>query len=595
VDNTQHKAAPYYDYTLRFAKKLSEKFAFKISGQYIKVQDWQGTDERNVLRNNVLSSVKTGNRQSDANYDGVNVFGDEASASMNALAQAVRATIGQTAQGAIGVGGVDAMVGAGATPQQIATVFGSNPATSPFLPFLPFLIPTSGAANNAYSTTFEGQSVSRTGYEERHLVDYGAYNARFSAGLNYKITTDLEASFLGYYGIGTSVYTGADRYSLKNFRIGQYKLELKSKNWFLRGYTTQENSADSYTATTAALFVNNAWKDNATWFQQYSGTYAAARLGLLPGAGGAVLPREQAHATARTVAETGRFLPGTPEFEAAFEKAKNTDINAGGAKFADKSAMYHYEGQYNFSDKVKFADVLVGANFRRYSLNSNGTIFADTTGPIGINEYGGYLQVQKRLLKDVLKLTGSIRYDKQQNFKGRATPRFSALVKVAEDHNIRLSYQTAYRFPSSQDQYINLLTGGANRLIGGLPQFETFFEFDKSPAYTSESVVAYRNSFETVPNPALLKTATFSKIKPESMKSFELGYKALISKKLLIDVYGYYSKYKDFIARVAVARGKSRIAARAPIELASPFTSDNYSFVVTSPTPVKGVGYGVGI
>jgi hypothetical protein len=42
----------------------------------------------------------------------------------------------------------------------------------------------------------------------------------------------------------------------------------------------------------------------------------------LPGAGGAVLPREQAHATARTVAETGRFLPGTPEFEAAFEKAK---------------------------------------------------------------------------------------------------------------------------------------------------------------------------------------------------------------------------------------------------------------------------------
>jgi outer membrane receptor protein involved in Fe transport len=122
--------------------------------------------------------------------------------------------------------------------------------------------------------------------------------------------------------------------------------------------------------------------------------------------------------------------------------------------------MYHYEGQYNFSDKVKFADVLVGANFRRYSLNSNGTIFADTTGPIGINEYGGYLQVQKRLLKDVLKLTGSIRYDKQQNFKGRATPRFSALVKVAEDHNIRLSYQTAYRFPSSQDQYINLFNGG---------------------------------------------------------------------------------------------------------------------------------------
>jgi hypothetical protein len=42
----------------------------------------------------------------------------------------------------------------------------------------------------------------------------------------------------------------------------------------------------------------------------------------------------------------------------------------------------------------------------------------------------------------------------------------------------------------------------------------------------------------------LLKTATFSKIKPESMKSFELGYKALISKKLLIDVYGIIASIK---------------------------------------------------
>jgi len=594
IGSDQHKAAPYYDYSLRFAKKLSEKFAFKIGAQYIKAQDWQGTDERNVLRNNVLSSIKPGNRQSDPNYDGVNVFGDEASASMNALAQAVRATVqGSSPQAAAGVAGVDAMVAGGATPQQIAGAFGANPA---FLQYLPFLIPTSAAPNNQYRGTFGGQSVSRTGYEEQYLVDYGAYNARFSAGLNYKITNDLEASFLGYYGIGTSVYTGADRYALKNFKIGQYKLELRSKNWFLRGYTTQENSGDSYTATTAALFINNAWKDNTTWFQQYSGTYGAARLGLLPGAGGAALPDAQAHATARAVAETGRLLPGSPEFKAAFDQALNKDINANGARFADKSALYHYEGQYNFSEKIRFAEVLVGATFRRYSLNSQGTIFADTTGPIGINEYGGYVQVQKRLLKDVLKLTGSIRYDKNQNFEGRFTPRFSALVKVAQDNNIRLSYQTAYRFPSTQDQYINLLTGGANRLIGGLPQFETFFGFDKNPGYTSESVVAYRNSVGAgTPNPALLKAATFSKIKPETMKSFEIGYKALISKKLLIDVYGYYSRYEDFIARVAVARGQSGDPARAPIDLASPFTSNNYSFVVTSPTPVKGIGYGIGL
>jgi outer membrane cobalamin receptor len=462
IDGSQHKAAPYYDYSIRYAKKFSEKFAFKISAQYIKAQDWQGTDERNLQRNNVISSLKDGNRQSDPNYDGVNVFGDEASAGMDALAQAARAQVqASSPQAAAGVTAVDAMIAGGATPQQISTAFGSNTVTAPFVQYLPFLIPTSAVSNNPYRGTFGGQVVSRTGYEERHLVNYNAYNARFSAGLNYKITSDLEASFLGYFGIGTSVYTGADRFALKDFKIGQYKVELRSKNWFLRGYTTQENSGDSYTATTAALYINQAWKDNTTWFSQYSGVYGAAKLGILPGFAGAVLPEVQAHAAARTIAETGRFLPGTSQFDSAFNKALNTDVSAGGARFADKSAMYHYEGQYNLSDKVHFAEVLAGATFRRYSLNSKGTIFADTAGAIGINEYGGYLQVQKRLLKEVLKLTGSIRYDKNENFKGRFTPRFSALIKVAEDNNIRLSYQTAYRFPSTQDQYINLLLQAA--------------------------------------------------------------------------------------------------------------------------------------
>ena len=86
---------------------------------------------------------------------------------------------------------------------------------------------------------------------------------------------------MGYFGTGTIVYTGADRYALKNLKMGQYKLEVKSTNWFLRAYTTQENSGDSYTATTAAYLYKSAWKSDQTWFQQYSGTYAAARLGLI--------------------------------------------------------------------------------------------------------------------------------------------------------------------------------------------------------------------------------------------------------------------------------------------------------------------------
>jgi outer membrane receptor protein involved in Fe transport len=580
INSNRNNPAPYYDWSMRFARAIGDKWAFKMSGQLLSAQDWEADDRRNLLRTNVFSSIKPGNRQTDPNYDGVNVFGDEASASMNSLAQAVQA---QTREALLRASGnlydlnqVLTFLPPNPTPQEIATFVAAQPV--PFQPFVQNVIPFNlGMRNNYYG----GQFVSRTGYDERDLVDYNAYNFKLNGGLHYKITNDIEASLSGYWGSGTTVYTGADRYVLKNLKMGQYKAEIRASNWFLRGYTTQENSGDSYTATTAALFINNAWKPNSTWFQTYTSAYSQVRL-----AGG---DDAMAHATARGIAEQGRLLPGTPAFQTAFNNAVNTTINEGGAKFDDRSSLYHYEGQYNLSQLVQFADVLVGASFRRYHLNSNGTIFADTSGAINIDEVGGYLQVQKAFLNDVLRLTGSIRYDKQSNFEGRATPRATALIKVAENNNFRLSYQTAYRFPSTQDQYINLLTGGANRLIGGIPEFEQFFKFKENPAYTSESIVEYRRTF----NPGVLQVADFKYIKPERANAYEVGYRGLLNANFLVDGYVYYTTYKDFLGRVAVGRGVSGDPLNAPTDLASPFTTNNISFIQNTDTEVKAIGWGV--
>lgn len=578
LGNSSRKVAPYYDWSVRYAKKISERFAFKLTGQYIKAQDWEANDTRNLLRNNVFSSLKAGDRTTDPNYDGVNIFGDEASASMASIAQA-----GIFGPSNPSLPQVSAALAAqyGRQPTQaeiVAYYAGQNPAG----PFGPLVFLANGLARNYYG----GQFVSRTGYSESDLVDYNAFNAKFSGSVHYKLTNDVEASLLGYWGTGTTVYTGADRYALKNLIMGQYKAEVRGRNWFLRANTTQENSGDSYTATTAALFVNNAWKQNATWFGTYSVAYAGNRQAGAPDA--------QAHAAARTAADQGRFLPGTPEFKTAFNNAINTSIKNGGAKFNDASDLYQFEGQYNLTEKIKVVDVLVGASHRIYSLNSNGTIFVDTTGRINVKETGGYVQLQKGLFNDGLRLTGSLRYDKHQNFKGRFTPRATALIKVAQNNNIRFSFQTAYRFPSNQDQYINLLTGGVNRLIGGLPEIATFYQLDTKPAFTAESIVKYRGSIAAgAPNPTLLQRAQFTIIKPERAKSFELGYRGLLTSKFLLDGYVYYTRYKDFIGRVAVGRGQSGDPARAPQELASPFTTNNMSFVVNTTNDVKAIGWGI--
>ncbi|HVX52803.1 MAG TPA: TonB-dependent receptor, partial [Chitinophagaceae bacterium] len=235
-------------------------------------------------------------------------------------------------------------------------------------------------------------------------------------------------------------------------------------------------------------------------------------------------------------------------FTQLFNQVAQKTIPLGG-HFLDRTSLFMVEGQYNFTDALKLADkgwsLLAGASWKKYLLNSQGTLFIDYNGKIPINEYGMYAEVSKKLFKDVLKLTGSGRYDKNDNFKGRFTPRISAVVKVAEDQNIRVSYQTAYRFPTTQNQYINLQTG-SGVLIGGLPELRKLHHFDTDPVYTLASF----EQFMATHNPSTLVVQQFGEYKPESSSSFEAGYKALFSKKILLDMYGYYGEYKNFLGRI---------------------------------------------
>src|SRR5690606_28039786 len=78
--------------------------------------------------------------------------------------------------------------------------------------------------------------------------------------------------------------------------------------------------------------------------------------------------------------------------------------------------------------------------------------------------------------------TASIRYDKNENFKGQFSPRVSGVYSVAQNHNIRASFQGGFRIPTTQNQYIDLPTPQA-RLIGGLPLFREKYNMINNPVY----------------------------------------------------------------------------------------------------------------
>ena len=538
TDGRQRPASPYHNWNLRWANKVSEKFAFKINAELIQAKDWLGTDNRNYSRTATTGFVIPGDRKTDPNYDGINVYGDETTVDIRAF---------------------------------FGSIAGSLPGAANFI-----------NANGLLSTP---QNVSRTGYSEKELINPNTVNFKLAGSMHYKLSENTEAVVAGYWGTGNTIYTGSDRYSLKDFKMGQYKFEINSKNWSLRAYTTQENAGESYNTTATTRLFNESWKKSVTtdaagnptplptdWYIQYAFSYLSNRMNGMT--------EYDAHQASRALADVGRPAAGTPAFLSAYDAIRKKPISQNGGLLLDKSDLYAYEGNYNFTSVTKdVADILVGVNYKKYVLNSQGTLFADSTGTISTSEYGGYIQAT-RAITNRIKLTASGRYDKNQNFDGRFTPRVTALVKLAENNNLRLSYQTAYRFPSNQSQWINLQVG-STRLVGSNASFATYLNYAANPLYTTTSVTAGSPQV-FVPNVA----------KPESVSSFEGGYKGLLMEnKLLIDMYGYFGKYQDFLGRVNTLQTTTGVAA----DINNPSKRRNISVPVNTTDKVKTYGFGLGV
>ncbi|MCF0072615.1 TonB-dependent receptor [Dyadobacter sp. CY261] len=444
--NRTKATTPFAEATIRYAKAFNNKFAFKVNLSYIQAKDWEATNYTNLnVGGNADPDRKKG---TDLDYDGVNVYGDEIQTNINAVAKTLAAA-GQIPQAAVG------------------------------------LVPN----------TF----VSRTGYREKALVDYNTKSFKANAALHYRLNEKVEAIAQVNYGYGTTVYTGTGRYSLRDFNLTQAKLEFRGDNFTVRAYTTQERSGKSYLSGLAAVSMLGEIKPNNIWFGQYVGAFVNARA--------AGTAEADAHLLARQAADQGMPQPGSATFNQLLDKYRNMPIVDGGGGFADKTNMYHAEGFYNFKNQISFLELIAGANYRLYTLRSNGTLFSDTKegrdGTIPINEWGAFVQAGKNLLSDHLKVTGSIRYDKNENFDGQFTPRISAVTTFGE-HNIRLSYQTGFRIPTTQNQYIDLRTPSGT-LVGGLPEFDARYNLSNGilrQNLSEAAVLAVVNS-----NPSVVEDA----------------------------------------------------------------------------------------
>ncbi|RZJ68538.1 MAG: hypothetical protein EOO50_01730 [Flavobacterium sp.] len=543
----------YYDFGFRAAHAFHPKFAAKVNFTYLRATEWIANDD---------TSVTTGGatRETNQNYDGLNIYGDE------------------------------------------VTTF----------------VPNVG-------------QVSRTGYREQDINDNKIESVKADVSLHYRpFADDLEIIFQEKVGLGTTIYQGANRYSLKNFLMNQVRLEVKNRNFFVRAYMTSESAGDSYDMRFAAWNVNRAAKSDVGWFTDYATAFqlSSAVLGY---------DAQQAGIYARRFADfndtqgllpltpngSPRLIPGTPEFNAALKTVTaNPDLTQG-AKFLDNSKLYHIDANYNFKELITWAEFMVGGSFRQYALDSQGTIFTDYDGVLRYDEYGAYAQVQKVFLDDRLKFTGSARYDKSQNFDGFVSPRVAFVYSAGaqKQHNFRVSYQTGFRNPTTQDQYIGLDLGPF-ALIGSAPDnlsryVETLnvsaagqaagapatVTLSGNDAYNNSYTLASVQAFAASQNPNDLQVADIGLVKPERVQAFEVGYRSVISNNFSVDINGYYNIYNDFLNQSRVITPYYGIVGTDPT---NPQVQQGYQAIgfgdrrvyqiyTNSKTEVTSLGFGIGL
>jgi len=171
-----------------------------------------------------------------------------------------------------------------------------------------------------------------------------------------------------------------------------------------------------------------------------------------------------------------------------------------------------------------------------------------------------------------------LRMDKNQNFDYLFSPAASLVYQPDKINYVRLSLNSAIRNPTLNDQYLNLNVGPAI-LKGNINGTDSLI--------TAGSFVSFLNGGRFTD---LLRYFKLNPIKPEKVKSIEVGYRTTLFGNTFIDMSYYYSYYTDFIGY--------RVGVKADIFASNfnlPRNIQVYRFASNAENSVTTQGYSVGI
>ncbi len=379
------------DGQLRYAKKVGERFAFKLNASGFRATDW-------VANNFDANSGSVNPAGSTLGYDAVNRYGE------------------------------------------ISNLY------SPFQNQPGFTVNPELYGKTVYMPGFTEQELIQGDEKTRSY--------RLQGAVSYLLKDDLKLTVEAKRGVGTSTYQNLSRFRIKGLGTNQYRAELKSAKGFIRAYSTEDFTGSSYELTQLSSLLQNSPTEGGSltyrqqYFLVYNQAYNQARAANQSpeqaqataqlAANGTQLQSTDARFTTLRDKIANDDQPGRGA-QQNFNSFLN-DISAQRSfKLGDAGtnlivgAAYR---QYRLGSGGKLFSDTEGERLRNY-------------------EYGVYGQLTQTLLNERLKLALAGRVDDFKNFSPSFSPRAAAVYSLGtnKQHNFRASFSQAFRSPTQTDQY----------------------------------------------------------------------------------------------------------------------------------------------
>ncbi|MFZ5623531.1 MAG: TonB-dependent receptor [Gemmatimonadota bacterium] len=216
-----------------------------------------------------------------------------------------------------------------------------------------------------------------------------------------------------------------------------------------------------------------------------------------------------------------------------------------GAGLRETAAIYHVEGQYNRQFAGDRARVVLGASYRNYNLNTEGTLMRPQNDDRSDN-YGAAFGQFEWKFGPKFKAVAAARYDDGNLIKGQFSPKAALVFTPSPNHAFRATYNRAFQTPNYSEFFLQVNIPG-DKLVpfatveAGLEQlFNTVRTLPGAPPLPS----SLPWNFSATTRAYALGNQNLD---VEKVNGYEVGYKGTFGRKLSVSVDLWLNSVKDFV------------------------------------------------